>query len=339
MSSDRQNESGLKPVNGPAWAGEWFGWSRTGNTGDRVETKRKLLVIEDDVDQRDLVTETLEDHFGPGTVTAVGLLSAALEQKLEQFDLILTDFNLPDATGMEVLGAVQSRCSTPVIMVTGENVGAIAIEAIRKGASDYVVKLGEYVFAIPLIVEKNLASAELRRENERLRGELEKAASTDPLTGLYNRRHFSRVLAQLFSETARTGEPLTCVMIDLDGYKQLNDTHGHQVGDDLLAVAAKCINCNLRAMDVCARYGGDEFIALLPHTDAQHAVHVAERIRAQFMKDQCQLRGMPLGVSMSVGVATTRPGLFSEAEDLIAAADTAMYASKTTGRDRITTAA
>ena len=149
---------------------------------------------------------------------------------------------------MDVLEDIRSRCTTPVIMVTGENVGHIAAEAIRKGATDYVVKVGDYLFTIPLVIEKNLTVAkmikekeELRRELEEKNAQLEQMAATDPLTGVYNRRHFGRVLEQLFAEAQRYDKDLACVMIDLDGYKQLNDTFGHQVGDQLLVMAGKVI--------------------------------------------------------------------------------------------------
>ncbi|MGE5610036.1 MAG: response regulator, partial [Bacillota bacterium] len=186
--------------------------------------KLKLLIIEDDADQLELMRETLEDHFGPGTVTTASSAQDALSLQFDQFDLILCDYNLPDSSGMQVLEEISKRCSTPVLMVTGENVGAIAAEAIRRGACDYVVKFGDYLFTIPLVVEKNLMLAKIKRENESLRAELERTlrtlrerneqlqeslkrveevAATDPLTGLYNRRHFSHLLDQLFAETQR----------------------------------------------------------------------------------------------------------------------------------------
>ena len=118
----------------------------------------KILIIEDDDDQRELILETLEDHFRRGTVVGVGSRAEALAQDLKSFDLILSDYNLPDSTGMELLEAIKLRCNTPVIMVTGENVGHIAAEAIRKGATDYVVKFGDYLFTIPLVVEKTSPS-------------------------------------------------------------------------------------------------------------------------------------------------------------------------------------
>src|SRR5208282_5035845 len=193
--------------------------------------KLKLLLVEDDADQRQLIRETLEDRFGPGTVEAVEGIGAALAKDLSKFSLILTDYNLTDGTGMDLLIQVRRRCRTPVILVTGENVARIATEAVRNGATDYVVKFGDYLFTIPLIVEKNLAVAKMESENQRLRTELEQAlrdvrdknvaleqslrkveelAATDPLTGLYNRRQFGRVLEQLYSESERVGADLSC---------------------------------------------------------------------------------------------------------------------------------
>jgi len=211
-----------------------------------VQPQLKILIIEDDDDQRELMRETLEDHFGHGTVVGAESGKGALAHDLASFDLILSDYNLPDRTGMELLDAIRSRCATPVIMVTGENVGHIAASAIRAGATDYVVKVGDYLFTIPLVIEKNLTVAKIIKEKEDLRRQLEESnaqleqmAATDPLTGLYNRRHFGRVLEQLFAETIRYGKDLSCVMIDLDGYKQLNDTFGHQVGDQLLVMAGR----------------------------------------------------------------------------------------------------
>ena len=318
-----------------------------------AKTNRRLLMIEDDVDQRELVREVLEDHFGAGCVTCAEGRAEALAQDLASFDLILTDYNLPDCTGMELLAEIRSRCETPVIMVTGENVTSIAAEAVRNGAIDYIVKVGEYIFTIPLVIEKNLMTAKLTRENDRLRKELEgslrkteELAATDPLTGLYNRRHFSRVLDQQFAETQRSGGDLSCLMIDLDKYKQLNDTFGHATGDELLVVAARSIDSNLRRMDVAARYGGDEFILLLPTADSDEAQRVAGRIRDQFRPASAEVLNRAGGasgkraaaVTMSIGIGSVQLNRPATPDDLMAAADEGLYAAKEAGRDRISIA-
>jgi len=312
----------------------------------------KLLIIEDDIDQRELIRETLEAHFGPGTVVGVESRADAMKQDLASFDLILTDYNLPDGTGMELLHDVKQRAQTPVIMVTGENVGHIAAEAIANGASDYVVKVGDYLFTIPLIIQKNLTAARMKREMQDLQKqlqeknrELEKAikqveqmAATDHLTGLYNRRHFGRVVEQMFAEANRYDHDLACVMIDLDGYKQLNDAYGHQVGDQLLVMAGRVIQANLRKTDVAARYGGDEFVLLLPHQGVNEAAHVMTRIRDEFRQASTVLLRRNEGVNMSAGVESLKSGSPSSADHLLAGADAALYRAKDEGRNRIVTA-
>jgi two-component system cell cycle response regulator len=322
----------------------------------KVQQPLKILIIEDDDDQRALMRETLEDHFGPGTVVGAESGKSALSHDLGSFDLILSDYNLPDRTGMELLDQIRGRCATPVIMVTGENVGRIAADAIRRGATDYVVKFGDYLFTIPLVVEKNLTVAKVKRENESLRVELERAlrevrdkneqlersltrveemAATDPLTGLYNRRHFGKVSEQLWSEAQRYEHDLACVMIDLDGYKQLNDRYGHQVGDQVLVVAGRVITANLRRMDVAARYGGDEFILLLPHASAEEASGVAARIRDEYRGAAASLLRRNETPTMSIGVGSKRCDEPSSADHLVAVADAALYQAKAAGRNRI----
>lgn len=320
----------------------------------RIVEQLKLLIIEDNDDQRELIRETLEDHFGRGTVVGVETRAAAMAQDVGSFDLILSDYNLPDGSGIELLEAVRQRCSTPVILVTGENVGHIAVEAINKGATDYVVKFGDYLFTIPLVVEKNLIVARIKSENESLRQELERAladvrdknaqlevslkqveemAATDPLTGLCNRRHFSTVLDQLFAESERYDKDMACVMIDLDGYKQLNDSFGHQMGDQLLVMAGKVISATKRRMDVAARYGGDEFVLLVPHAAGQEAEQVAHRIREEFRQASAMLLRRKEGVTMSIGIASLKQNRPSSADQLVALADAALYKSKDAGRD------
>jgi two-component system cell cycle response regulator len=316
----------------------------------------RLLIVEDDADQRQLIGETLEEHFGVHTVRAVDSGAEALKLDLGAFDLILTDFNLPDVTGMELLGNIRAKCSTPVIIVTGENVGQIAAEAIRKGAMDYVVKFGDYLFTIPLVVEKNLTVAKLYKENEKLRVELERAleekrrknaqleeslkmveelAATDALTGLYNRRHFNRVIDQMFAESDRMDSDLSCVMIDLDGYKQLNDSLGHAAGDQVLSAAGKVISANMRRMDVAARYGGDEFVLLLPHASAEEARNVTQRIRDEFGQRSAILLRRNEPVTISAGIASRKCDFPNGSEQLLALADKALYQAKEKGRNRI----
>ena len=314
----------------------------------------RLLVIEDDPDQQELLAETLEDYFGVGCLDLAGTCAAALDRRLDGYDLILCDYNLPDGTGLDVLDGLRARCDVPVMMLTGESGCDTAKLAIRRGAVDYVVKAGEYLTTLPLTVEKNLAAGRIRRESsaaadvlrrradelEQNLRQVEQLAATDPMTGCYNRRAFETVFGQLFAEAARADSDLSCVMIDLDKFKGVNDTLGHAVGDELIKSAARAIRAQLRKMDVACRYGGDEFILLLPTADAADATQVADRIRRDYALLSAQLldgeaKTMSIGVG-SLRQTAPRP---DHAEALMLAADRALYVAKENGRDRICAAA
>jgi diguanylate cyclase (GGDEF)-like protein len=316
----------------------------------------RLLIIETQPDQREQMRQVLELRFGYGSVVCVEGRAEALEQDLETFNLILADLDLTDSTDLELFEELRSRCTTPVIIITEQTTGRLVVEAVRMGAIDCVVKTGDHILTIPVVVEKNLMLANVKAENESLRHELESAlrqvkeknaqlelslkrveelAATDPLTGLYNRRHFSRVLERLFAEAQRYGKDLSCVMIDLDGYKQLNDTFGHQFGDQLLVLAGKVMSATMRRMDVAARYGGDEFVLLLPHADGAEAATVAGRIRDGYRHASAIMLRRNDGVSMSVGVASLLATGAANADQLVMLADTALYEAKDAGRNQI----
>ncbi len=316
----------------------------------------KILVVEDDADQRDLIRETLVDHFGADTVTTAECGHEVLGWDLSAFDAILTDFNLPDINGMDFLKAILAKSDKPVIVVTGENVRQTAAQAIRAGAYDYIVKAGEYLFTIPLMVEKNIEAWKIRQENRQLHEQQEQAvreialtnqqlkeslqkqqqlAATDPLTGLYNRRHFGEVLERYFAESQRYGKDLACVMCDLDGYKKLNDALGHQFGDKVLQATAKVVSWNLRVMDVAARYGGDEFVILLPHASSDLAMTVGERIHTQFALQMKSLVPPELRLTISMGIASVQHNRPSNSDQLVALADEALYEAKHHGKDQM----
>jgi two-component system cell cycle response regulator len=316
----------------------------------------RILVVEDDADQRDLIRETLLDHFGKETVTTAECGQEALGLDLSSFDVILTDFNLPDISGMDLLKVILGRCDKPVIVVTGENVRQTAAQAIRAGAHDYIVKAGEYLFTMPLMVEKNFESWKMRQENKRLHEQqqqaareisqknqqlkdslqkLQQMASTDPLTGLYNRRYFGEVLERSFAESLRYNQDLACIMCDLDGYKKLNDTLGHQFGDKILQVTAKVITWNLRVMDIAARYGGDEFVVLLPHATAQLATTVGERIHTQFLLQMKSIVPPELPLTVSMGISSVQHNRPVNSDMLVALADEALYEAKHKGKNQM----
>ncbi|MCY2926852.1 MAG: diguanylate cyclase [Planctomycetota bacterium] len=318
----------------------------------------RVLLVEDDLDRRQLMQDVIVGHYGgAGLVVAVETGADCLKQDLAGFDVILLDYNLPDTTGSRLLPEILARADVPVIFVTGENDSATAAQAIRQGAQDYMVKLGDYLFAIPVVIEKTIRQHQLRKDNHRLHqelqamlselrvkniqleeslGKLEKMAATDPLTDLANRRHFAHLLERSFEEAKRYGFDLTCCMFDLDHYKELNDSLGHQAGDEVLALAADIIRASLRTSDVAARYGGDEFVVLLPHTSIDRGLAVAERTRTELAAGvQARYRTMRPPVTLSIGIASLSDHHPATADELVAFADRALYAAKNGGKDRI----
>jgi diguanylate cyclase (GGDEF)-like protein len=177
-------------------------------------------------------------------------------------------------------------------------------------------------------------NAELEeRVAERTR-QLRELAARDPLTGLYNRRHFNDMLERSYSAASRYGHDLSCIMLDLDDFKAVNDAFGHQVGDKLIMLAAATISRELRGADVAARYGGDEFVILLPQTDADRAGVLASRIMEKFAGELAE--GMPkVKGGISLGIASLQDLRTPDAESLVRSADHAMYEAKAGGKNRI----
>lgn len=178
-------------------------------------------------------------------------------------------------------------------------------------------------------------SALLLLAAERNRNMLVAIAQQDPLTGAMNRSGLERAMARIAADAGRRPGRLTLLLIDLDHFKSLNDTHGHAAGDRILQLFAEAARSELRASDILARQGGDEFVALLPHMSAKDAVRVADRIRAAFARALADWDGAPFRQpTLSIGVAEGEAGS-DQLETLLEHADEALYRSKRLGRDRV----
>jgi diguanylate cyclase (GGDEF)-like protein len=169
-----------------------------------------------------------------------------------------------------------------------------------------------------------------------LQHELEHQSNTDVLTGLLNRRALQRAAARAIALAERNGAPLTLVLLDLDHFKQINDRHGHEGGDAALALTAQCLIKNLRAEDIIARIGGEEFVALLPETDQPEATLIAERIRCGIESLSMTHLRREVALSASCGVTRLQPG-DTTLEQLLSRADQALYQAKKHGRNRVHT--
>ena len=273
------------------------------------------------------------------------------------WDLVVTSSHLDDGSGFDVLSYVQGlRPDVPVILTGHPEESDAAVEAIKAGAADYLMLTGHEMITFPVTVQKCLALQLIRTENDDLHAELsqslselavanrelqqmiqrlEIAARTDDLTKLSNRRWLNLMLENRWEEAVRNKIPLAFMMIDLDGFKALNDTLGHQRGDDILRLAARVLEANCRSIDVSARFGGDEFCVLMPHADPESAVRVAHRIAAAFDEAVAAVGEPEVHVSMSIGVAHWQITNPVNADELVRHADEAMYQAKSVQERRV----
>ena len=217
--------------------------------------------------------------------------------------------------------------ATAIIMIERPGLTpAQALDGMRRGIQDFMVEPvadGEVLTR----VEAAARTKELQQELVAQGARLEAMLREDALTGLSNRRAILTQLAGMVSAARRHGHPLSIAVLDLDHFKRINDTHGHKTGDQVLVASAHAMGTHLRAEDHLGRLGGEEFLILLPDTDADAATHVAEKLRAEVAGASA-----PVPVTVSVGLATWD----GEApEDLLQRADEALYAAKKAGRDRV----
>lgn len=208
------------------------------------------------------------------------------------------------------------------LFAEGEPIGALVIE--QSGGTHRMERR-----AITTLTQFAV-HASLSLRNAWLLQEIQKIAATDGLTGIANRRTFEEVLEREISRARRNGEQVTLVMLDIDHFKKLNDTHGHQTGDDVLRAAAQGLANSCRDFDIAARYGGEEFAVILPACSPRESLVAGDRLRGAIANAD-----LPVPVTSSAGVATF-PAHASDAQSLIKAADEALYESKRSGRDRVT---
>ncbi len=294
----------------------------------------RILVIDDDRLQFRIVQEHFKS-FGKGAyhVDWADTYEEGLERLLSgTYAACLLDFRLGDRDGLQLIRESTAKgCHTPIVFLTADASEKVDLQAMEAGALDYLVK-GE-ISARSL--ERSLRYAtKLGETLEALR----RLATRDELTGLLNRREYDRILVEEEERSRRFDQPLSLVLIDLDRFKAVNDTHGHAAGDAVLAEAARRISGAIRSVDRAFRVGGEEFALILLRTDLDSALEVAGRAIASVSRAPIQAAsGLTLVVTASAGVAEI-PGDAGSGPDLFQAADRALYEAKASGRNRAVSA-
>lgn len=303
--------------------------------------KAKVLLVEDDPIQADATRELLLKS-GYEVLLAADGIAAIKQVKTNMPDIILLDLILPGLDGHEVcrwLKLEESTKGIPVIMLTVKKDLADKISGLQVGADDYLPKpyndleLNARIYAS---LRTKALQDELRAKNKQLEELLYKVeylAITDALTGLYNRRRFHDILQKEFERSKRYSSPVSLLMIDIDHFKKINDRHGHLAGDHVLLEVAQIIQKNIRDVDTAARYGGEEYIVILPNTEKNDALTVAERMRTSIQNSSFQEINKDV-ITVSIGIAGLPEKHIDTEDKLIRSADLALYRSKQNGRNR-----
>lgn len=283
----------------------------------------QVLIADDDRDFRTLLTRRAE-KMGLTIVEAEDGSSALEALASHDFDVLVLDQYMPGHTGIEVIIAAREKDpDVQALLLTGSATVESAVEALRAGVYDYLTKPLESMTSFELVLTRALERRFLINENKRLFAENQRLAVTDPLTGLYNRHKLQDTLQTELERASRYKRPLSIIMVDLDELKEINDTHGHGMGDEALRAVGEVITRCIRKVDMGTRFGGDEFLILLPEADEEEAGTVAARVDKEIRSID-----FPGGdLSASIGVAQWEDA-YSSLEKFIHAADTAMYSVK-----------
>jgi diguanylate cyclase (GGDEF)-like protein len=287
-----------------------------------------ILIVDDHPDNVDLLKDRLEAR-GYSTLTARdGEEALAVTFGNPTPDLILLDIMLPKLTGLDVARRIKADKDLPfipIIMQTALDSTQDKVEGLDAGADDYITK--------PI----NFAELEARVRSllriKALQDEVERLSRTDALTEVDNRRYLEQRLEETFDHSRRMQEPFACVMCDLDKFKSVNDTHGHQAGDQVLRQLATLLKAAAREIDRVGRYGGEEFMLILPGASAEAAVTFAERVRKSVEEHTFAFDGGSVNRTISCGVAGWPHHEITDIDALVRAADDALYVAKETGRN------
>lgn len=310
-----------------------------------------LILIVDDIRKNLQLLIEILDTSGYGTTFAVSGKQALERVKVTEPDLILLDLMMPEMNGIEVCKILKNNSKTepiPIIFLTAATETNYLISAFEVGAVDYVIK----PFKTPELLARIKTHLDLKRTKDELikaYKDMQRVAATDELTGIANRRSIFNIGKQEFERSQRYNSPFSVLMIDIDKFKSINDTYGHDIGDEALKMMVKItLNC-LRKVDHIGRLeteealtrkghlgrlGGEEFVVILPHTNLKGAYKAAQRVCDAMPQETLRVEDKTVRITVSIGVATYDPK-DKKIDDILKRADLALFGAKKNGRNRV----
>ncbi|MEA3467887.1 MAG: diguanylate cyclase [Thermodesulfobacteriota bacterium] len=296
----------------------------------------KILVIDDQPANLEVLVSFLTDRNFNVRIAENGKWAL---QVLETYqpDIIILDVMMPEMDGFETCRRIKSNKDTadiPVIFMTALDSIQDKVTGFEAGGVDYITKPFQHVEVLAR-VNAHVALRKQKMKLEQQKELLKMMSITDDLTGLFNRRHMTTILEREFGRCQRYGTDLSCLLVDLDHFKRINDTYGHVFGDVVLREFSQSLARSIRATDSAFRYGGEEFLILLPQTDINGAIRIGENIRRRAENTQIEFRNISARVTLSGGISSFYQNHPRTSKEMITFSDTALYKSKKAGRNRM----
>ena len=299
------------------------------NNNQKDISPMTVLVIEDHPDQRDLLAIVLQRE-GYRVITAANGLEALEKLDTENVQIALSDIMMPKMDGFELIKRVRGNPalkSIYLILITARIQEGDRVHGLDLGADDYITK--------PFSFSELLARIRVGSRVVQYQQHLEYQTQVDSLTGLFNRRAFEKKINEEFERSKRYHNPLSVLILDIDNFKMINDTYGHHGGDAALVRISDTFRERTRQSDFPSRYGGEEFVLILPETDQDNAVQVANKVHESIRACSFGTTTRPFVLTVSIGVSSTSARFYSDWQELVKDADRALYLAKNSGKDRI----
>ncbi len=311
------------------------------NPGQDKDNIFSILIVDDDPVSRLLLEKILKKE-GFKVCSAEDGVQALDIFKRQYIPIVLTDWMMPKMNGLELCRALRSIDSPGyifIIIITAKDSKEDIVHGLEAGADDYVSKPFHHAELLARI-RTGIRILELEKSLRKANKEIRRLSITDPLTGCFNRGYLMDFLPKEIKRSIRYNHPLSIIMCDIDHFKNVNDTYGHQAGDIALKSFVKILNSSVReGSDWLARYGGEEFLMVLPETDLEGAIDTAERLRKRVAKNRIEIgEDKKITITASFGVATFNPVDTKKeitSDSLINMADNMLYKAKSEGRNRV----